>query len=110
MQADESEYVLFFCKILEVYTVGIVLTEVDLMSLSLARSVTEESRNDYTLQRRLTSLKWLTPCKFPGLAKNHGVEYLNYGLHINWGQPHPASIFVALITVKLQSAVVVVQK
>jgi|WetSurSiteA1Bulk_404760.scaffolds.fasta_scaffold11440_4 hypothetical protein len=30
MQTNESEYVLFFCKILEVYTVGIVLTEVDL--------------------------------------------------------------------------------
>ena len=61
MQPVESEYVLFFCKIWEVYTVGIVLTEVELMSLSHARSVTEESRNDYNLQRCLTSLKGLTP-------------------------------------------------
>lgn len=98
MQADESEYVLFFCKILEVYTVGIVLTEVDLMSLSHARSVIDELRNNYNLQRRLTSLKGLPPCEFPGLAKNHGVKYSNYGLHINWGQPHQASIFVDLIT------------
>ena len=98
MQTDESEYVLFFCKILEGYTVGIVLTEVDLMSLSHARSVIEEWKNDYNLQRRHTSLEGLTPCEFAGLAKNHGVEYSNYGLRINRGQPHPASIFVDLIT------------
>jgi len=29
MQTDESEYILFFCKILEVHTVGIVLTSVN---------------------------------------------------------------------------------
>jgi hypothetical protein len=98
MQINESEYVLFFCKILEVYTVGIVLTEVDLMSLSHARSVIEESRNDYNLQRRQTSLKGVTPYEFAGFAENHGVEYSNYGLQINWGQPCPASIFVDLIT------------
>jgi len=43
MQTDESEYILFSCKILEEYTVGIVLTEVNLTSLSHAKSVREDT-------------------------------------------------------------------
>ena len=55
------------------------------MSLSHARTVIEEWRNDYNLQRPHTSLKGLTPYEFAGLAENRGVEYSNYGLHNNWG-------------------------
>jgi len=55
------------------------------MSLSHARTVIEEWRNDYNLQRPHTSLKGLTPYEFASLAENHGVEYSNYGLHNNWG-------------------------
>jgi putative transposase len=55
------------------------------MSLSHARTVIEEWRNDYNLQRPHTSLKELTPYEFAGLAENRGVEYSNYGLHNNWG-------------------------
>jgi len=55
------------------------------MSLSHARTVIEEWRNDYNLQRPHTSLKGLTPYEFAGLAENRGVEYSNYALHNNWG-------------------------
>jgi putative transposase len=55
------------------------------ISLSHARRVIEEWRNDYNLQRPHTSLNGLTPYEFAGLAENHGVEYSNYGLHNNWG-------------------------
>lgn len=55
------------------------------MSLSHARTVIEEWRNDYNLQRPHTSLKGLTPYEFAGLAENRSVEYSNYALHNNWG-------------------------
>jgi putative transposase len=55
------------------------------ISLSHARTVIEEWRNDYNLQRPHTSLKGLTPYEFAGLAENSDVEYSNYGLHNNWG-------------------------
>jgi putative transposase len=47
------------------------------MSLSHARIVIAEWRNDYNLQRPHTSLKGLTPYEFAGLAENRGVEYSN---------------------------------
>lgn len=55
------------------------------MSLSHARAVIDEWRNDYNLQRPHTSLKGLTPYEFACLAENRSVEYSNYGLHNNWG-------------------------
>jgi transposase InsO family protein len=55
------------------------------MSLSHARTVIEEWRNDYILQRPHTSLKGLTPYEFACLAENRGFEYSNYGLNKNWG-------------------------
>ena len=55
------------------------------MSLSHARMIIEEWRNDYNLQRPHTSLGGLTPYEFACLAENRRVEYSNYGLHNNWG-------------------------
>jgi len=55
------------------------------MSLSQARKVIEEWRNDYNLERPHTSLKGLTPYEFACLAENRGVEYSNYALHNNRG-------------------------
>jgi putative transposase len=54
-------------------------------SLSHAKTVIEEWRNDYNQQRPHTSLNGLTPYEFAGLAENRGVEYSNCGLHNNWG-------------------------
>jgi hypothetical protein len=67
------------------------------MSLSHAKSVIEESRSHYNRQRRHIPIKGLTPCEFRGLVKNHSVEYSNYRLHIDLGQPYPYSIFVDFI-------------
>ena len=63
------------------------------MSLLHARTIIEEWRNDYNLQRPHTSLKGLTPYEFAGLAENRGLEYSNYRLHNNWGELHITGYF-----------------